>query len=345
MTTTMTTGAASATPAAHLAPGRDPDAVAVVIGTDPPLFEISIPLRVFGVDLSERGVRPYRVLAAGERPDAMSSTAGVRLELPHELDVVDGAGIVVIPGWRAPGTLPTEPALLDAVRRAYAEGALVVGLCLGTFVLADAGVLDGRPATTHWRFTARLAADHPAVAVRPDVLYVDDGQVITSAGSAAGLDACLHLVRRQRGAEAAAAVARALVVAPHRSGGQAQFAEPPLPHTGRGIDADAEVGSVVEHALAHLGDPRLDVDALAARANMSRRTFDRRFRGVVGDSPLQWLLQQRVLRAQRLLESTDLPVDAVARSVGFADAVALRPHFRRTVGVAPAVYRGSFQAS
>lgn len=322
---------------------RDPDAVAVVVGADPPLFEISIPLRVFAVDLSARGVRPYRVAAVGEHPGPLTSTAGVRLELPHTLDAVDAAGIVVVPGWRAPGAQPTEPALLDAVRRAYADGALVVGLCLGTFVLAEAGVLDGRPATTHWQYAARLAAAYPAVEVRPDVLYVDDGQVVTSAGSAAGLDACLHLVRRQRGAEAAAGVARALVVAPHRSGGQAQFAEPPLPRSGRAVDADAEVESAVEHAMAHLGDAALDVDALAARAHMSRRTFDRRFRGVVGDSPLQWLLHQRVLRAQRLLESTDLPVDAVARSVGFTDAVALRPHFRRLVGVAPAVYRGAFQ--
>lgn len=320
---------------------RDPDAVAVIIGVDPPLLESSIPLRVFGVDLTARGVRPYRVLAVGERPGPVATTAGVRLELPHTLDAVEQAGVVVVPGWRPPGTIPTEPAVLDAVRRAHAEGALVVGLCLGTFVLADAGLLDGRPATTHWRHAHRLATDHPAIDVRPDVLYVDDGDIVTSAGSAAGLDACLHVVRRQRGAEAAAAIARALVVAPHRSGGQSQFIEQPVPRT---ADDGAGLGAVIDHALARLADPGLDVDALARRAHLSRRTFDRHFRALVGDSPLQWLVRQRVLRAQRLLEVSDLSVDAVARSVGFADGVSLRPHFRRLVGVAPATYRDSFRA-
>lgn len=325
-----------------LARHRDPDAVAVVVGVDPPLLESSIPLRVFGLDLSARGVRPYRVLAVAERPGAVVTTAGIQLELPYGLDAIDQAGVVVVPGWRRPGALPTEPALLDAIRRAHDEGSLVVGLCLGTFVLADAGLLDGRPATTHWHLMDRLAADHPAIDVRPDVLYVDDGDIVTSAGSAAGLDACLHVVRRQRGADAAAAVARALVVAPHRSGGQSQFVEQPLPRTA--YDG-AGLGAVIDHALARLGDPDLDVDSLARRAHLSRRTFDRRFRSLVGDSPLQWLLRQRVLRAQRLLEVSDLPVDAVARAVGFADGVSLRPHFRRVVGVPPSTYRESFRTA
>jgi len=318
---------------------RDPDTVAVILGEGAPLLEAAIPLRVFDLDLSSRGIRPYRVLAVGERLGRLATTAGVRLEAPFGLADVARAGIVVVPGWRAPSGEATSSAVLDALTRAYDDGALIVGLCLGSFVLADAGLLRGRAATTHWRYADELAA-YPGVTVHPDVLYVDEGQVVTSAGSAAGLDACLHVVRRQRGADAAAAIARALVVAPHRAGGQTQFVEQPIPRAGRGDP----MGGVLDHALAHLDDPGLDVDALAQQAHMSRRTFDRQFRAATGCSPLQWLLQQRVLRAQRALEVSDLGVDEVARSVGFADAVSLRPHFRRVVGVAPQTYRESFRA-
>lgn len=320
---------------------RDPDTVAVILGEDAPLLEMSVPLRVFALDLSNRGFAPYRVLAIGERNRTVTSTAGVRLDAPHRLAEADHAGIVVVPGWRPPGTAPTTPAVLDAVARAYTEGALILGLCIGAFVLADAGVLSGRQATTHWWHMAALAR-YPGITVRPDVLYVNEGRLVTSAGSAAGLDACLHVVRRQRGADAAAAIARVLVMAPHRAGGQAQFVEQPIP---RATDHEAGLSAVIEHALRHLDDPDMGVEALARHAHMSRRTFDRRFRATTGCSPLQWLLRQRVLRAQRLLEASDLGVDAVARSAGFADAVALRPHFRRAVGVAPRTYRESFRTS
>jgi transcriptional regulator GlxA family with amidase domain len=222
------------------------------------------------------------------------------------------------------------------LRIAYDEGAIVVGLCLGAFVLAEAGLLEGRSATTHWRHTDTLAARYPSTKVAHDVLYVDEGQVITSAGSAAGIDACLHILRREHGAEAANAAARALVVAPHRAGGQAQFMETPLPPSGE--DAFA---STTAWALENLDQP-LTVDELAARSHMSRRTFTRRFRARMGASPLQWLLQQRTLRAQRLLETTDLPIEAVAHRSGFGSAVALRSHFQAALGTSPREYRVAF---
>jgi transcriptional regulator GlxA family with amidase domain len=244
----------------------------------------------------------------------------------------------VVPSWRPPGGARPPARLLDALRAAHARGATVAGLCLGAFVLADAGLLDGRRATTHWHHAAELRAGYPAVNVDDGVLYVDEGDVLTSAGSAAGIDACLHLVRRQHGAAAANAVARSMVVAPHRAGGQAQYVEHPVPAPATGDPLDA----VLAHALGHLDDPTIDVDAMAALANMSRRTFDRRFRDRTGSSPLSWLITQRVLHAERLLESSALGVDEVARRVGFTDGVALRPHFRRIVGVAPQTYRKTF---
>lgn len=310
--------------------------VAVVLFDRAPLFETSVPLGVFGVDRTDTGAPAFRVLAVAGEPGPLRSTAGVELTAPHTLRALARADIVVVPTWRDPAGDPPEP-VLAALRRAHARGALVVGLCLGAFVLAAAGLLDGRRVATHWRWADLLAQRYPQVEVDPDVLYVDDGDVVTSAGTAAGLDACLHVVRREFGADAAAAIARRMVVPPHRTGGQAQYVEHPVPADVEG-DRFAEV---LAYAAAHL-DEDLDVDELAARALTSRRTFDRRFREATGSSPLQWLLAQRVLRAQELLETTDLPVDEVARRCGFASAVALRPHFRRAVGVAPREYRAAF---
>jgi transcriptional regulator GlxA family with amidase domain len=207
-------------------------------------------------------------------------------------------------------------------------------------VLAATGLLDGRRAPTHWFHAPVLAARYPKVRVDSSVLFVDDGDLITSAGTAAGIDACLYLVRRGWGARAAAVIARRMVVPPQRSGGQAQYIDHPLPDR---YDGD-ELAEVMTYALEHL-DSRLDVNALAERAHLSRRTFDRRFRALSGISPLQWLLHQRILHAQRLLEDTDLPVDAIARQVGLATAVSLRPHFHRLVGVCPQTYRDTFRLS
>jgi transcriptional regulator GlxA family with amidase domain len=212
-----------------------------------------------------------------------------------------------------------------------------MSFCSGAFVLGYAGLLDGRRAATHWMYAPLLAERHPTVTVDSSVLFVDEGDVLTSAGTAAGIDACLHLVRTAWGARAATAIARRMVVAPQRAGGQAQYIEMALP-SGDG----ALLGSLLADALQHL-DGALDVSELARRAAMSRRSFDRRFRQVTGTSPQQWWLHQRVLRAQRLLEETDLGIEAIAREVGFGTAVSLRPHFRRIVGISPRAYRDRFR--
>ncbi|MCP2341941.1 helix-turn-helix domain-containing protein [Actinomadura rupiterrae] len=312
---------------------RDPRTVAVLLFDSAPMFETSVPLSVFG-----GGGTPFQVRAVAAEPGPLRTSAGLVLHAPHGLDALDGAGMVVVPSWRLGDEDPPEPAL-EALRAAHAGGATVVGLCRGAFVLAAAGLLDGRRATTHWRFAPALAERYPDVRVDPAVLFVDEGTIVTSAGTAAGIDACLHLVRREVGARTAGAIARRMVVPPQRSGGQAQYIERPVPEAGM----DDPLAPVLEHAVRNLHDPELGVDALANRAHMSRRSFDRRFREATGTSPLQWLLAQRVLHAQRLLESSDQPIDAIARQVGFANGVALRPHFRRVVGVAPQPYRDTFR--
>ncbi len=320
---------------------RDPRTVAVILGDDAPMLEAAVPTRVFSADVRSAGAAPFDVRVVSETPGPVTTSAGVRLTAPYALGAVADAGIVIVPGWRPPGGRRTGERVLGALQQAHADGATIVGLCLGAFVLAEAGLLHGLRATTHWHFTAELSASYPGVTVDSDVLYVDEGQILTSAGSAAGIDACLHLLRRLDGARAASAVARALVVAPHRAGGQQQFITHPVPST----PAEGGFGPTLERALTRLGDPALDVDTMAGWALLSRRTFDRRFREATGCSALQWLVSQRVLHAQRLLEDSDLGIDAVAQRCGFADAVALRPHFRRVVGVAPQSYRESFRVT
>jgi transcriptional regulator GlxA family with amidase domain len=315
---------------------RSPYIVGVLVGDGAPILEVAVAPRVFDIDRA--GVR-FDVRTAGERPGPLTTTAGITLTVPHPLGALEDAGVIVVPGWRAPGGAPVAPGVLDVLRAAHRDGATVVGLCLGAFVLAEAGLLDGRRATTHWYHLAEFAAGYPAVEVVTDALFVDEGTVLTSAGSAAGLDACLHLLRREHGPQVAATAARSLVVAPQRAGGQAQFVERPVPT----LPAGDALADAMRHALEHIDDPALDVERLARVAHLSRRTFDRRFRATTGSSPLRWLLHQRVLRAQHVLESTDLDVDGVARACGFADGVALRPHFRRTVGVSPQAYRASFR--
>lgn len=317
---------------------RDRLTVAVVLFDRAPMFESSVPISVFGYDRSDTDVPRFTVRAVAAEPGPLTTTAGIRLSAPYGLEALDGAATVIVPTWRSVRERPPQAAL-DALRAAHADGATVMGLCLGAFVLAAAGLLDGRRAATHWRFAPALAAAHPAVRVDPSVLFVDDGDIITSAGTAAGIDACLHLVRREFGAQVAGSIARRMVVPPQRSGGQAQYIERPLPDP----ETADPLGDVLAYALRHLDDPGLGVDALAARAFMSRRSFDRRFRELTGSSPLQWLLAQRIMHAQRLLETTDLSVDAVAREAGFASGVALRPHFRRLVGVPPQTYRDTFR--
>ncbi|MEV5975470.1 helix-turn-helix domain-containing protein [Streptomyces sp. NPDC052114] len=317
---------------------RRREIVAVLLFSGGPIFESSIPLSVFGIDRQDAGVPRYRLLVCAGEEGPLRTTGGLELTAPQGLEAISRAGTVVVPAWRSI-TSPPPPEALDALRRAHEEGARIVGLCTGAFVLAAAGLLDGRPATTHWMYAPTLAKRYPSVHVDPRELFVDDGDVLTSAGTAAGIDLCLHIVRTDHGNEAAGALARRLVVPPRRAGGQERYLDRSLPEE---IGADP-LAEVVAWALEHLHE-QFDVETLAARAYMSRRTFDRRFRSLTGSAPLQWLITQRVLQAQRLLETSDYSVDEVAGRCGFRSPVALRGHFRRQLGSSPAAYRAAYRA-
>lgn len=317
---------------------RRKEIVAVLLFSGGPIFESSIPLSVFGIDRQDAGVPRYRLLVSAGEDGPLRTTGGLELTAPQGLEALARAGTVVVPAWRSI-TSPPPAAALDALRRAHEEGARIVGLCTGAFVLAAAGLLDGRPATTHWMYAPTLAKRYPSVHVDPRELFVDDGDVLTSAGTAAGIDLCLHIVRTDHGSEAAGALARRLVVPPRRAGGQERYLDRSLPEE---IGADP-LAEVVAWALEHLHE-QFDVETLAARAYMSRRTFDRRFRSLTGSAPLQWLITQRVLQAQRLLETSDYSVDEVAGRCGFRSPVALRGHFRRQLGSSPAAYRAAYRA-
>jgi transcriptional regulator GlxA family with amidase domain len=307
--------------------------VTVLALADVVAFDLSTPAQVFG---NEPG--RYAFTACGVRAGNVPSTTGFAIDVPRGLDAVAEADTVLVPGLR-PSQWPPPAAALDALRAAHERGARVASICTGAFVLAQAGLLDGRRATTHWAHAERLARHYPAVTVDPGVLYVDEGDVLTSAGVAAGIDLCLHLVRRDHGAEVANAVARRIVVAPHRDGGQAQFVEAPLRPAGdRGLEATRA------WAAHRLREP-LTVAAMARHAACSERTFARRFRAETGTTPLQWLLGQRVLHARRLLEATDLPVEHVADEAGFGTAASLRSHFRRATATTPLAYRRTFRGS
>ncbi|MFB9200220.1 helix-turn-helix domain-containing protein [Nonomuraea spiralis] len=277
----------------------------------------------------------YEVVICGAGP--VRADGRFLLEPDAGLDRLVRADTVIVPGWAEVDVDPPAD-LVQAVRAAYEAGARVASLCTGAFVLAAAGLLDGRRATTHWAHTATLAARHPRVDVDPDVLYVDEGRVLTAAGKAAALDLCLHLVRRDHGSAVANAVARRLVVAPHRPGGQAQFVATPVPEPR---------GHPLSDLLAWTGrhlDQSLTVEDLARRANMSSRHLGRHFRSMTGTTSLQWLLTQRIRRAQELLETTDDSVDVIAEATGMGTAATLRRHFNRTVGVPPDAYRRTFRA-
>ncbi|NSC21864.1 helix-turn-helix domain-containing protein [Streptomyces albus subsp. chlorinus] len=326
-----------------LAARRRREIVAVLLFSGGPIFESSIPLSVFGIDRQDAGVPRYRLLVCAGEDGPLRTTGGLQLSAPYGLEAISRAGTVVVPAWRSI-TQPPPPAALDALRRAHEEGARVIGLCTGAFVLAAAGLLDGRPATTHWMYAPTLAKRYPAVHVDPRELFVDDGDILTSAGTAAGIDLCLHVVRTDHGAEAAGALARRLVIPPRRGSGQETGGHPR--HLDRSLPEEIgadPLAEVVAWALEHLHE-QFDVETLAARAYMSRRTFDRRFRSLTGSAPLQWLITQRVLQAQRLLETSDYSVDEVAGRCGFRSPVALRGHFRRQLGASPAAYRAAYRA-
>lgn len=296
-------------------------------------FHLAVPCVVFGD--RHPGVAPFdfRVCAVDGR---LRTTVGFELSVKRGLGALRQADIVVIPSWRDPQEEPPL-ALTRALKAAHGHGARLVGLCLGAYPLAATGLLDGRTATTHWSVADDFAQRFPAVRVDREVLYVDEGDVVTSAGTAAGMDCCLHLLRQLRGAEAANRVARHLVVAPHRAGGQAQFIERPVPVAA----ADARLSRTLERVASDLVAPH-SVDSMAALAAMSRRSFTRHFRQACGTTPMAWLASQRLTQAQRLLEETDLSVDAVAEQVGIGTAAALRQQFRQQVGISPSAWRKSF---
>jgi AraC family transcriptional activator FtrA len=308
--------------------------VAVVAYDGVSAFELGLPLEVFG--LSRMGPDWYRVVVCSERPGRpLVANNGLKVIADAGLGALARADTIIVPGSR--DIVEASPALLDALRRAHRRGARVASICAGAFILAAAGLLDGRRATTHWAHTDELSRRYPRVQVDANVLYVDDGDIMTAAGRAAGLDLCLHIVRRDHGTDVANQVARRLVIAPHREGGQAQYIRQPVP----AVEGDA-LAVVFDWAQRHL-DRDLTISNLAAKARMSRRTFIRRFEDATGMSPGEWVVQTRVAKARELLEATRIPIEGVATETGFGSADAMRHHFRLRLGTSPANYRAAFR--
>lgn len=297
-------------------------------------FHLAAPCVVFGEACPQPARFPLQVCAW--EPGPLRTTSGFALTVEHGLEALEQAEVVIVPSWRDPAERAPEP-VLAALRAAHARGAQVVGLCLGAYLLAQAGLLDGRGATTHWAYAADFAARHPAVRLNAEVLYLADGQLLTSAGTAAALDCCLQLLRERLGTEDANRAARRLVIAPHRAGGQAQFIERPLPAS----RDDARLAGLLDEVRAQL-DAVHSLDGLAARALMSRRSFTRHFRRLTGQSFQAWLLGERLAFSQRLLEVSTLPIERIAALAGFASAQTLRHHFRRQFGVSPSDWRHAF---
>lgn len=298
-------------------------------------FHLSVPCMVFGeVCPPELGVE-LTVCAAEASP--LRTNSGFSVAVSHGLEGLETAHTIIVPSWRDPQERPPEH-LLNALVAAHHRGAQLVGLCLGAYVLAEAGLLDGLRATTHWGWAQDFAARYPAITVDADVIYIDEGSIVTSAGTAAGLDCCLHLLRRQFGADAANRVARRLVVPPHRQGGQAQFIEHPLPATAR----DSRLAGLLDWVRANLDQPH-SLDSVAEKSLMSRRTFTRHFRNLTGATFGDWLLGERLALCQTLLETTGQSVEAISMLTGFGSPVLLRHHFRKAFGVSPTTWRGSFR--
>jgi len=310
--------------------------VAAVVGDRVATFELGIACQAFGLDRRDDGLPAYDFAVCGRRPGPVLSTSGFAIEVTAGLDRVAAADLVVVPAWPDLDA-PVDAEIADALRAAQARGAALLSVCSGAFPLAAAGLLDGRRATTHWQFADRLARQFPQVRVERDVLYVVDGPVLTSAGAAAGIDACLHVVRLAHGSATANALARRMVVAAHREGGQAQYVEMPLPEA----PTAAGLADVLDWAVRRLDRP-LAVAEMARRARMSPRSFARHFGAATGTTPHRWLLEQRLQRAEALLESTDLTVDLVADRCGFGSPDTLRHHFARRRGTTPSAHRRAF---
>ena len=305
----------------------------IVAGVSP--FELGVACEGFGVDRTDDGVPRVDFAVASVDGSAVPTSGGMSISTTHRLDVADDADLVIVPATDGPAVWPPE--LLDLLRRTVARGARVMSICNGAFALGEAGLLDGRECTTHWRHASRLAETFPAARVNPNVLYVCDGPVLTSAGSAAGLDLCLHLIREEHGERIANIVARRMVMPPFRDGGQAQFVDTPI----RVREADT-LAPLLDALSAEL-DREHTVESMAERAAMSARTFARRFRAETGTTPHVWLTNQRVLHARRMLERDNVPIEIVAQQSGFGTSAMLRHHFTRLVGTSPAGYRRTFR--
>ncbi|TQK42369.1 AraC family transcriptional regulator with amidase-like domain [Streptomyces sp. SLBN-118] len=303
-------------------------------------FDVSVITEVWGADRTDHGLPAFDLHRAATDTIPVPMRGGLTLLPDRTLAWLSRADLIVVPGLDDHIT-PAPPPVLDALRRAHARGTTIAALCGGAFTLAQAGLLDGRRAITHWKLVELLRAQHPHVNVVPDALFIEDGNIWTAAGTAAGIDLCLHLVRTAHGAEAAASIARSMVTAPFRTGTQAQFIEHPTPHADRDGDALAAVRA---HALRHLHEP-LTVARLAAHAGMSARSFARHFTTATGTTPLRWLLDQRIAAAQKLLERTDLPMPEVARRAGFGSEVTMRQHFASRLATSPRAYRAAFSTA
>ena len=299
-------------------------------------FELGVVVEVFALPRPELEVDWYD-FALCSPTGVVGAVGGFEVRTPHGIEALEAADTVVAIGW--PNDVIPAPDLVDRLRQAYERGARIVSFCSGAFLLAAAGLLDGRRAATHWRYAGELAARHPRVAVDRDVLYVDEGQVLTSAGTAAAIDLCLHLVRKDHGTEIANSVARRMVVPPHRDGGQAQYVRLPVPGD---TSSDGAIHTLLAWMREHLDEP-MDLDTLAARTFLSTRSLSRRFREATGTSPGRWLLHQRLDRCRELLETSDETMDRIAALSGLGSAVTMRHHFARALGTSPTAYRRHFR--
>ncbi|HXN23447.1 MAG TPA: transcriptional regulator FtrA [Candidatus Dormibacteraeota bacterium] len=314
---------------------RNPRSVVTLAYDGLCIFEFGIAVEIFGLPRPELNVDWYRFQVCSLERGPIRATGGITVKTARGLGLLQRAGTIIIPGWRDVDEPPPKP-LVRAMQRAYANGARLVSICSGVFVLAAAGLLDGKRVTTHWRYADRLTSRFPGIEVDSNVLYIDQGNILTSAGSAAGIDLCLHIVRRDYGAEIANAVARRLVMSPHRDGGQAQYVPDPIRQ-----ETSGGLAPILQWAQSRLHNALL-VDDLARKAAMSPRTFARRFRQEAGTTPHQWLLRQRLLAAQRLLERTNDSVERIAEVVGFQTSATLRLHFQRILETTPSAYRRRF---